>query len=193
MDVGVVKQKSKRPLVITVCAAVVGLFVLWTLFFKSTRDDVVHKAIVVLKGDSPVTGTVTFEQTTKTGPVKVTGEVRNLDPQSKRGFHIHTLGDATNGCLSSGVHYNPFGRNHGGPKDNERHVGDLGNIESDQYGVAKIDLSDDFISLNGFLSIIGRTLVIHAGTDDLGKGGNSESLKTGNAGGRAACGVIGLA
>jgi len=125
--------------------------------------------------------------------VTVTGEVKNLDPLAKRGFHIHSLGDATNGCLSSGSHYNPFSKNHGAPSDNERHVGDLGNIESDKNGVAKINLSDDLLSLNGIHSIIGRSVVVHVGMDDLGQGGNDESLKTGNAGGRAACGVIGLA
>lgn len=48
------------------------------------------------------------------------------------------------------------------------------------------------VKLLGANSILGRTVVVHAGTDDLGKGGHAESKKTGNAGGRPACGVIGI-
>ena len=39
------------------------------------------------------------------------------------------------------------------------------------------------------LTVLQRTIVVHAGTDDLGKGGNEESKKTGNAGARPACGL----
>ena len=39
--------------------------------------------------------------------------------------------------------------------------------------------------------MIGRAVVLHQNTDDLGWGGDEESKKTGNAGMRIACGVIG--
>jgi len=147
------------------------------------------KGVVVLKGDSKVTGTVKFEQ--KGSSVLVTGTVSGLTP-GKHGFHVHEFGDNTNGCTSAGAHFNPHKKEHGAPTDAIRHVGDLGNIEADASGVAKVNIEDKLLSLNGDLSIIGRSLVVHENIDDLGKGGHELSKTTGNAGGRLACGVIGL-
>lgn len=41
--------------------------------------------------------------------------------------------------------------------------------------------------------MLGRSVVVHAGEDDLGHGNSADSKTTGNSGARLACGVIGLA
>lgn len=64
-------------------------------------------------------------------------------------------GDLTDGCASTGTHFNPFNKQHGGPSDEERHAGDLGNIEADGRGVAQIHISDEMLQLSGPWSILG--------------------------------------
>jgi Cu-Zn family superoxide dismutase len=68
-----------------------------------------------------------------------------------------------------------------------RHVGDLGNIEADSKGVAKVDMTEAHLVFFGPNSIIGRGLIVHKDADDL------KTQPTGNAGGRVACAVIGVA
>ncbi|XP_050437388.1 superoxide dismutase [Cu-Zn] [Adelges cooleyi] len=148
------------------------------------------KAVCVLNGEQ-VKGTIFFSQDDEKSPVVLTGEVTGLS-KGLHGFHIHEFGDNTNGCMSSGPHFNPFGKTHGAPTDEVRHAGDLGNVEADDSSIAKVNISDSAISLTGPLNIIGRTLVVHADEDDLGKGGHELSAATGNAGARLACGVIGI-
>ncbi|ODV70045.1 hypothetical protein HYPBUDRAFT_178431 [Hyphopichia burtonii NRRL Y-1933] len=150
------------------------------------------KAVAVLRGDAKVSGVVNFEQVSEGEPTTITWDIQGNDANALRGFHVHQFGDNTNGCTSAGPHFNPFGKTHGSPEDDERHVGDLGNITTDASGVAQGTKKDLLVKLLGANSILGRTVVVHAGTDDLGKGGHAESKKTGNAGGRPACGVIGI-
>ena len=70
--------------------------------------------------------------------------------------HVRSAsGDLSNGCASAGPHFNPFEMTHGAPTDVNRHVGDLGNIETDSKGVATFSFEDSLISLNGPLSIVG--------------------------------------
>ena len=126
--------------------------------------------------------------------VRIDVNLSGLKPNSLHGFHVHEAGDLTDKCTSMCAHFNPFNKTHGGPESKHRHVGDLGNLQANKKGDAKYYYHDHLIKLRGSkCNIIGRGLIIHEDEDDCGHGDNDESLKTGNAGKRIACAVIGYA
>ena len=149
--------------------------------------DGVEKAVAVLlpTGESGVTGVVYFAREGK--QVHVTGKVSGLKP-GQHGFHVHEFGDVTGMTdgMSAGGHFNPDKKPHGKPEDKERHAGDLGNITAGDDGVATIDIKDSMLELGGAHSILGRGLVVHANPDKF-------TQPVGDAGGRVAVGVIGVA
>ena len=151
-----------------------------------------YYAISILKEDSNsgVNGLTKFYQ--KAGnPTKIITRISGLKA-GKHGFHVHEFGNLTEGCKTAGAHYNPFNKTHGGPNDEERHVGDMGNVEADGKNDTVYEIEDPIIQLSGEQSIIGRAIVVHADEDDLGRKGFEDSKTTGHAGARLACGVIGI-
>jgi Cu-Zn family superoxide dismutase len=139
-----------------------------------------------------IKGTVKFSENLKNNVVTIELNLSGLKPNSEHGFHVHEAGDLTDKCTSMCAHFNPYGKTHGCPGMSNRHVGDLGNIITNNRGQAKYIFEDNMIKLRGTkCNIIGRGLIIHEDKDDCGAGNNEESLKTGNAGKRIACAVIG--
>ena len=114
-------------------------------------------------------------------------------PPGKHGFHIHRAGDLRGeGCLGACEHYHRGPpSNHGGPpisaaiSEAKRHTGDLGNIDISKknytYFLKGTHLSD----------LYGRSVIVHADEDDLGKGTEVDSLTTGHSGKRIGCAIIG--
>jgi Cu-Zn family superoxide dismutase len=146
------------------------------------------KAVAVLHpiGGNKVSGTVTFTEVAD--GVQVHAEITGLTP-GNHGFHVHEFGDCSAADASSaGAHFNPTNKPHAGPDAAARHVGDMGNVEADASGKAKLEYVDHQISLtNDQQSAIGRSVVVHAKADDL------KSQPAGDSGARIACGVIGRA
>jgi len=150
-------------------------------------------AIAVFSNDN-IKGTVRFTEELEINRIRIEVNIKGLSPNSLHGFHVHEAGDLTDKCTSMCAHFNPYSKTHGCPGMKERHVGDLGNLITNTKGDATYIYYDNVIKLRGTkCNIIGRGLIIHADEDDCGQGGNTESLKTGNAGKRIACAVIGYA
>lgn len=114
-----------------------------------------------------------------------------FEPHAIHAFHIHQYGDLRKGCKSLGPHWNPRRTAHGSRFTRTRHSGDLvNNIQADDEGKVLLKFFDPLVTPP---AILGRSLVLHTGIDDLGLGRNAESLITGNAGSRLACAIIGRA
>jgi len=145
-----------------------------------------------------ISGTVTFVPLSSSRGVVVTFDLKGF-PKANTQYaaHIHEYGDLRQGCESLGGHFNPYHSFHGGPRHHSphhsRHVGDLiNNITTNRYKHVHFSFVDHSLHLSGKFSILGRSLVIHEGVDDLGLGGFPDSLITGHAGKRMACAVIGI-
>lgn len=158
--------------------------------------------------DGSIIGNIELEQIAESAPTVIKGVVKGLSEvstvspqirmsvdslsQGKHGFSIHVFGDLSNAPTSVGEHFNPHGKNHGSPDNDERHVGSLGNIEADKDGKAEFHKEDNLVKLIGPQSIIGRSICVTAQADDLGVGGHEQSLMNGNAGAPIAWGVVGI-
>lgn len=169
----------------TVCFGVLGFRSL-TAAQHEAEGEGVTKALAQLipTTGSSVKGTVEF--TKVAGGVHVHAEISGLTP-GEHGFHVHEYGVWSENGMSAGGHFNPTKAQHAGVASKKRHVGDLGNIMANANGNAKLDIDDSHLSLHGAHSILGRGVVVHEKADDL------KSQPSGNAGGRLAVGVVGVA
>ncbi len=110
--------------------------------------------------------------------------VEGLKPNSSHGMHIHKTGRCDPpDYKSAGDHYNPGKHQHGAP-GKQSHLGDLGNIMTDASGHGKLNLLLTDAGEKEFKIILGRSVIIHAATDD------QKSQPAGNSGARIGCGLI---
>merc|ERR1712107_336549 len=128
-------------------------FTFWMLI-AIARSSVAIDAICTFAGDGngEVTGEVHLFNAHEDSETEIHGAVFGLNP-GLHGFHIHAEGD----------------------------LGDLGNIDVDDEGIADIKIEDHKVKMSGADSVIGKAIVIHADMDDLGRGGDDGSITTGNA------------
>lgn len=127
-----------------------------------------------------ISGVVTFEE--KEGSLIVTTDLKGLKPNTKLGFHIHQNGVCEGpDYKTAGDHFNPTQMKHGSPSAPQKHKGDMGNLQTDKNGNAKMTIMLAGTSLE---EIMGKSVLIHASADDF------KTQPSGNSGARIACGLV---
>ncbi len=141
-------------------------------------------AVAILhNAEGEVVGKATFTQ--GEGVVLLDATVEGVERDGPHGFHVHAVGECVAPDFkSAGGHFNPLETEHACPPEPARHAGDFGNIEIAE-GAGHLEIESQLVSVTeGPISVIGKAVVLHAGTDDC------VAQPTGDAGARLACGVI---
>jgi Cu-Zn family superoxide dismutase len=139
-------------------------------------------------------GVVVFKE--RHGEVEVSAEVWRVAP-GFHGFHVHTTGECVPPFTSAGGHYNPGGVPHGD------HAGDMPSLLVNQDGTAELEFETDRFTLRDLSDADGSAVIVHAGRDNYANiptryhshtydtfGPDTDTLATGDAGARMACGVV---
>lgn len=130
-----------------------------------------------------VNGTAQFEPVA-TGGARVTIAISGAAP-GLHGIHIHAVPDCGDAGVGAGGHWTAVDAGHGYPDAAIHHTGDLGNITIAANGTGSLVLENPLWTVTpGTYSVVGRSVIFHAGTDD------GVSQPTGDAGARPGCGVI---
>jgi len=125
------------------------------------------------------------------GAVSVRAEVESL-PAGFHGFHVHEHGVCVPPFTSAGGHFNPGSASHGS------HAGDMPVLLVNQDGSAKAQFETDRFRIEDLLDEDGSAIIVHESADNYANiptrysasGPDADTLATGDAGGRLACGVV---
>jgi Cu-Zn family superoxide dismutase len=130
------------------------------------------------------------------GKVTVSAAVSRLEPEF-HGFHVHAVGECVPPFTTAGGHYNPGGVSHGD------HAGDLPSLLVNEDGTGQLQFTTDRFSIGDLFDADGSALIVHTGRDNYANipsryhshtydtfGPDTDTLATGDAGARAACGVV---
>jgi len=133
-----------------------------TLVGAATAQKTAYCRIEANSGTGAVEGNIEFTQQSSSSNITITVNLSGFEASSqsaKHGFHVHEHGELGNSCSDAGGHYNPTGKTHGGPDDENRHVGDLGNVVVTN-GNVETTITDHVVTLYGSQSVIGRSIVV---------------------------------
>jgi superoxide dismutase, Cu-Zn family len=133
------------------------------------------------------------------GKVTVSAAVSRLESEF-HGFHVHAVGECGPPFTSAGGHYNPGGESHG------KHAGDLPSLLVNADGTGQLQFTTDRFSVSDLFDADGSAVIVHMGRDNYANipsryhshtydtfGPDPDTLATGDAGARAACGVVEMA